>query len=121
MPPLVHVVPLNRLTALIGAPRRVDGKPPAGRLANEVDRWLRILPWPWRKTCLKRAAILYGLLRPANSAIELHVGVKRDGEAAFAAHAWLVRNGVPYLEPPESPIESYQVIAKFPDDGVSLT
>ena len=125
VPPLVHVAPLPRITAVLGRrPRRGRAAEaggaaatPVAMLVREVDFWLGRLPWPWRGTCLKRATILYGLLRRAGADVALHVGVKRTREGAFTAHAWLVRDGAPYLEPVADTPESFRVIATFPAES----
>jgi hypothetical protein len=83
-------------------------------LARWVDRLLRNLPNPWRRTCLKRAAVLYHLLRRAGRPVELWIGVHKSGPAPLGAHAWLVQAGEPYLEAhPEHP-HRHTVIARFP-------
>ena len=85
-------------------------------LAEWVSRVLYRLPPPWRHTCLKRASVLYHLLRKAGRPVELVIGVKHDAEGAVTAHAWLVRDGEPYLEnDPEHP-SRFEEIARFPED-----
>ena len=99
--PLVHVVPLNRLVrwATIGtAGRSSHGGVDDVALAEWVDRVLGRLPWPWRRTCLKRGIAIYALLARAGRPAELQVGVRRGDDGALAAHAWLTREGVPVLE-----------------------
>ena len=115
VPPLLHLMSMHRLATRLSA-RRVRGAQPSSELVvDEVDRWLTRLPWPWRTTCLKRAGVLYFLLRRSGVAVELHIGVKRDAQGSFAAHAWLMRDGVPFLEHPSSPLATYRVIAQFPE------
>jgi hypothetical protein len=84
-------------------------------LAALVDRILRRLPGPWRHTCLRRSAVLYHLLRRAGRPVELWVGVRHDSAGALAAHAWLVRDGKPYLERQPYPAAQHTVIARFPE------
>lgn len=101
VPPLIRFVSFSRLAAWLG--RVPDALPPsaatvdAAALARWVDRLMRAAPPPWRYTCLARSAVLYHLLRRAGHPVELWVGVRRDAAHA-AAHAWLVRDGQPYLE-----------------------
>jgi hypothetical protein len=84
-------------------------------LASWVDGVLRRLPWPWRYTCLKRAAVLYHLLRRAGRPLQLVIGVRRGPDGKLGAHAWLVRDQRVYLESePEAPT-AHTVIAVFPD------
>ena len=117
LPPLVHLVALDRLIAWIE--RKTKGRPsdftvddPA--LAEWVDRVLRRLPPPWKRTCLKRAVVLHYLVRRAGRPTELRIGVRRDEQRSLAAHAWLVQNDEPYLEDGADHVSSYQVLAAFP-------
>jgi len=117
VPPLLYVVSFSRLAAWLGG--NAAGPPVQdlddASLAQWVDRLLRNLPNPWRRTCLKRAAVLYHLLRRAGRPVELWIGVHKAGPTPLAAHAWLVRAGEPYLEShPEHP-HSHTVIARFPE------
>ena len=114
--PLVHLVPLDRLAHW--ATRGSAGRAPdAGvddvALAEWVDRVLGWLPWPWRRTCLKRGIAIYALLARAGRPAELQVGVRRDERGELAAHAWLTRAGVPVLEPNPSGLGGLQVISTF--------
>ena len=101
VPPLIRLVSFARLAAWLG--RVPDALPPsaasvdAAALAQWVDRLMRAAPPPWRYTCLGRSAVLYHLLRRAGHPVELWVGVRRD-VAHAGEHAWLVRDGRPYLE-----------------------
>lgn len=49
----------------------------------------------------------------------MFLGVQRHKEGAIDAHAWLVNDGQPYLEPASSDLSSYKVIARFPEDHLS--
>jgi len=115
LPPLLHVVSLHRVANRLTVREIARAQPPIPPLVNEVDRWLTRLPWLWRTTCLKRAGVLYALLRKGGVEVELHIGVKRDDSGALAAHAWLMKGGAPYLEHPSAVLASYQVIARFPE------
>jgi hypothetical protein len=106
---------VHRLIARLGAKRRTYQSPPIDELVAEVDSWLTRLPWPWRTTCLKRSAILYALLRRSGEDVQLHIGVKREADRSFAAHAWLMRNDQPYLEPAGSTFATFQMITAFPE------
>lgn len=118
-PPLVHLVSMERITRWIARrePPPPDTAVDDASLAEWVDRVLRRLPPPWRKTCLKRALVLHSLLRRAGRPAELRIGVRRDESNNLAAHAWLVRDGLPYLERREDQLASYQVLTAFPSDG----
>jgi len=107
----------SRLAAMasgtVAHPRRPA--PPDTLLAAYVAQILRRLPPPWRYTCLRRSLVLFHLLRRAGRPVGLHIGVrKRDG--SLQAHAWLVQDGAPYLEPDADEHRAFQVIATFPDD-----
>jgi hypothetical protein len=124
VPPLLHLVSFSRLASWLGA-GTAAGSLPGYRvdlddvvLAAWVDRLLRRLPGLWRHTCLKRAAVLYNVLRSAGRPVELWIGVRRDGslERSVGAHAWLVRDGVPYLEPKAELSVGHTPIARFPDN-----
>jgi hypothetical protein len=117
VPPLLYVVSFSRLAGWLGGE---DGRAPAenlddASLARWVDRLLRNLPNPWRRTCLKRAAVLYHLLRRAGRPVELWIGVHQSGPSPLGAHAWLVRGGTPYLEPHPEHSQTHTVIARFPE------
>lgn len=86
-------------------------------LAGLVSRVLWRLPRPWRHTCLRRAVVLYYLLRKAGRPVELVIGVKHDPEGAVSAHAWLVRDGKPYLENDLEHPSRFNEIARFPEQG----
>ena len=116
LPPLVHTVSLERLTAWIERRRRAGDADQAWdvALAEWVDRVLAVLPPPWRRTCLKRALVLQYLIRRTGGLAALHVGVRRDAAGALVAHAWLTRDGGAYLEPATERLDSFQVLATFP-------
>ena len=115
-PPLLHGVSLASLTRWVER-RPARSTPAAGAdevlLAGWVDRLLNRLPGPWRRTCLKRAFILYYLLRRSGRPAELRIGVRRDPVGDLAAHAWLVRDGQPILEEGADHIGAYQVLTDF--------
>ena len=112
VPPLLEVVSVSRLVQLMAlGPHRTDIDDQA--LACWVDQLLGRLPWPWRRTCLRRSAVLYGLLRRAGRPVELWIGVRRDHGSEVTAHAWLTLEGVPYLEAnPDHPAR-HTPIARF--------
>lgn len=117
VPPLLYFISFSRLAGWLGGSgnRPVDPNLDDASLARWVDRLLRHLPNPWKRTCLKRAAVLYHLLRRAGRPVELWIGVHKASQSPVGAHAWLVRGGEPYLEHhPEHP-QRHIVIARFPD------
>jgi Transglutaminase-like superfamily len=117
LPPLVKFVSLERLArwATHARQRTHDTIDPA-LLSDWVTAFLHRLPGPWYPTCLRRTVVLYHLLRRAGLGVELWIGVQREaGSGALAAHAWLVRDGEPYLEPDDTAPGHYRVIARFPE------
>jgi hypothetical protein len=118
IPPMLWLVSFQRLAAHLG---RSFASPPFEdpALAQWVDDALRRLPGPWRYTCLKRAAVLYHLLRGAGRPLQLVIGVRRAADGRLGAHAWLLRDRAIYLEPePEAPA-AHTVIATFPDPSAA--
>lgn len=117
LPPLVHLVSLDRISRWIEReryPAPPDGTVDDAALAEWVDRVLSRLPPPWKHTCLRRALVLHYLLRRAGRPAGLRIGVRRDADRALAAHAWLVHGEEPYLEPATGAVGTYQVLAAFP-------
>ena len=117
LPPLVHLIGLDRIAAWIARrsmPSRPDDTVDDPALADWVDRVLNRLPPPWRRTCLKRAVVMHYLVHRAGRPAELRIGVRRDEHDALAAHAWLSRDGVPYLESGTAHVDSFQLLTAFP-------
>ncbi len=85
-------------------------------LAGYVDWVLGRLPPPWRVTCLRRSIVLYHLLGVRYPELRMIVGVRRGAGREIEAHAWLAKDGAPFLEREEH-TESYRVIASFPEEG----
>ncbi len=116
--PLVHLVPMDRLTGRLtrrARPLRSGGVPPDPELARWVDGLLRRLPWPWHLTCLKRASVLFYLLGRAGRPVELRIGVRHVPGDPLTAHAWLVRDGAVILEPGSADVSGFETIARFPE------
>jgi len=119
IPPLLAVASFERVAAALqkGWPRAPLGPGDTQDvvLADFVDSALQRLPGLWRHTCLKRAAVLFHLLRGAGRDVQLRIGVRRGPDGAMEAHAWLVRGGEFYLEPNPDVAASYSVLARFPE------
>jgi Transglutaminase-like superfamily len=120
VPPLLYFVSFARLASWLGRSqgRSAEALDDAA-LARWVDRLLRHLPGPWHRTCLKRAAVLYYVLRRAGRPVELWIGVQKAAANPLGAHAWLVRNGEPYLESRPEHARTHTVIARFPEAHVA--
>lgn len=117
VPPLLYFASFGRLAAWLGenASAQFEHDLDDATLARWVDRLLRTLPGPWHRTCLKRSAVLYHLLRRAGRPVELCIGVSNKETATVAAHAWLVREGEPYLESRPAHAAQHTIIARFPE------
>lgn len=115
IPVLLLAVPLDRLTRRLGGRRIASAAPADAAIAWWVDRLMGFLPWPWRSTCLRRSAVLFHLLRRAGREVELCIGVRRGDDGALKAHAWLVRDGLAYLERGEEHLDAFATIARFPE------
>ena len=97
--------------------QRVDAR----AAARWVDRLLSRLPGPWRFNCLRRATVLYHLLRSSGEPVELCIGVRRESDGSLHAHAWLLRAGGVFLEPAQSAerVADFREIARFPSTAHS--
>ncbi len=119
IPPLVFVFPFSKLAKILAGGRHTyrteDFQPDGDTLAAWVDGALWRLPPPWRRTCLKRAAIIFFLLRSTGVKVVLRVGVKRNPQRELHAHAWLTDEDGPYLEPDLKSLEGLSTIAVFPE------
>ena len=116
LPPLLEVMSLSRLARRCRlSSKSVLGVLDDDHVADWVSRVLWRLPPPWRHTCLRRAMVLFYVLRRAGRPVELHVGVSRDDRGSVGANAWLVRDGRPYLERDQDHPARFKVIARFPE------
>jgi hypothetical protein len=110
---------LARLERLLRSSARIQMKnaPDDPTSSLWVDEYLARLPAPWKLTCLRRAAVLYYLLRSSGRTVDLCIGVKRDEHGELLAHAWLVRDGIIYVEPATASesVPEYTLIAQFPE------
>ena len=117
IPPLVNTVSFARLVRHLGKRGTIDRRDiDDDSIAEWVTAKLHRLPDPWYPTCLRRSAVLYYLLRRAGRSVSMYLGVQRGEEQGLHAHAWLVLNGSPHLEPQDTHPDQYKIIAKFPDE-----
>jgi hypothetical protein len=122
IPPLVNMTSFGRLARWLGASNRSRSADIDDQAAAEwVTDFLHRLPDSWYPTCLRRSAVLYYLLRRSGRPVQMWLGVQRNGDGSLDAHAWLVSDGQPYLEPGTSDPALYTVIARFPEDGLART
>lgn len=118
LPPLLELLSFKRIERALAWLASHGSTPAPGdeAAADWVDRALAGKPHPWRHTCLRRATVLYYLLRAAGRPVDLCIGVRRDEHGELKAHAWLALTGAPYLEPGATLalLPSYTVISRFP-------
>ncbi|MGE0441931.1 MAG: lasso peptide biosynthesis B2 protein [Gemmatimonadales bacterium] len=116
--PMVHLMSLERATQWLARRwrRPADGTVDDEALVDWVDRFLAALPWPWRRTCLKRGLTLYALLQRSGRPADLVVGVRRSATGALEAHAWLERETRPVFEPASNDVTTYREITRFRGD-----
>ena len=125
VPPLLELVSFARIERALRALARLRPSAPLDDVAAArfVDRFMQRLPGPWGWTCLRRAAVIYNLLRSAGRNAELCIGVRREPDGSLHAHAWLLRDGELYLEPGRLPerVADFTVIARFPSAAAAHT
>ena len=118
MPPLLELISFAVIERALLSLARFSPSAPLDDLqaAIWVDRFLARLRGPWGWTCLRRAAVLFYLLRGAGRDAELCIGVRRDHDGSLHAHAWLLNGGALYLEADRvrERIADFSVIARFP-------
>ncbi len=116
---LVRLCSVPRLLRLCGlrAPR-----PPAdaARIVACVERVLARRAVISRSLCLKRSLTLYRFLGAQAADIQFCLGV-RYADAPHSrrtrqiqGHAWLLRNGMPYLERDHYHVRRFRVIYRYP-------
>ena len=119
IPPLLELISFARLARLLSGkskyPKKLRSDIDDHSIAAWVRQFLYRLPPPWHYTCLRRTAVLFYLLRRAGRPVELWIGVNHNDVGAIAAHAWLVKDGTPYLESESDPLDRFRVIARFPE------
>lgn len=131
LPLLVRVLPLPRTLALL-TPGGTRVMPPditayGARAAALTDAVLRRnLLW-YRRNCLKRALILFAILRRRGVPVELRMGVRPtrgtgiNEPDTLEGHAWLELDNQPFLEPKPRVICSYRVTYRYPCKPVAET
>ncbi len=99
------IVPFQRLHRVIGRwgswgrlPLSVPTDMPVARLVWAVRAASRRIP---AASCLTQSLALHCLLTRAGHRSEIRIGVSKDAEAGFGAHAWVEYEGQPLLSGPE--------------------
>ncbi len=104
------VLPLQRLQRVVGSwdswkhlPLTIPTDMPIGRLVWAVRAASRRIP---AASCLTQSVALHCLLTRAGHRSEVRIGVTKDTEAGFGAHAWVEYAGQPLLSGQEE-VELY--------------
>jgi hypothetical protein len=93
----------RRIEVLFPAARPVRRQRSVERAAiafSLTEGLLRSRFFPFRRTCLRRSLLLAHLLRRSGIEVKIALGVDPRG-GNFRGHAWLCREGKPFLEPDE--------------------
>jgi hypothetical protein len=117
LPLLKRVLPLPALVRLVWV------RPTPG--TRDVERERRVAALVRRlygsslvrldENCLERSLLTYRLLARLNASPELVTGVRKQGDAVVG-HAWVMVDGQPVGEPPES-IEGFAPVLTFDPRG----
>ena len=91
------------------------------KVAGYTDFILMRNWWIYRMNCLKRALVIYRIMRLNGLAVEICIGVKKqpsipvlNSENPLIGHAWLRFNGKPFLEDSRSMATTYTCVVSFP-------
>lgn len=68
------------------------------QLARTIDALLRLDAWVFRPICWKRALVLHRFLALNGVDSRINFGVQKDAGGPVRGHAWLEREGRPFLE-----------------------
>ncbi len=90
------------------APVMPDAHYYARQIARRIERLARFVPGA---SCLTQALALQWLLARSGHGCELLVGVRRDAEGHFAAHAWVACNDRIVLGAADTRIEDFTRLA----------
>jgi hypothetical protein len=115
LPPALELFSATRVFRTIERlqPRRGARTDPA-LLAAAIDKVLLRLPLIWRRTCLRRSAVLVALLRREGCDARVVIGVRRSEDGALEAHAWVRCDGEePFLE--DAPERAFAVLRPASD------
>lgn len=68
---------------------------------------------PIGTTCLATALVAQAMMQHHGYEAKLRIGVRRDGKGAFAAHAWLEREGKVIVGGPAEVVAAYAVMPEM--------
>ena len=118
LPVIKRLLPIRSLAALM------HRRPAAGERSPILEdrivtfaRWgARLVRWEAGGNCLERGLIAYRYLCAAGARPTLVVGLERLGSGALTGHAWVMVDGRPADESPDS-LERYTPVFAFDADG----
>jgi hypothetical protein len=118
---LIILLPFRTLRRMLAEPMPVESPE---FMADPVA--VRRIAWalhavarrvPWRCKCLERAIAGKFMLRVRGLPNSLYLGLARpDPDGPIQAHAWLRCGSLPVVGE-EAPVDSFAVVAKFPETG----
>jgi hypothetical protein len=109
---LARLMPLPRAHRFLSARVRAtsSGSDTPARLAQAIDRVLRLDLLMFKRSCWRRALVLHRFLALNGIESRVNFGLKKIG-GELQGHAWLERDGQPFLE---DDIASYVVTFSLP-------
>jgi hypothetical protein len=112
LPLLKRIVSLDRLVALLAAPRDRTRDPAREELIARIGGRL------WRSSagpCLERSLAVHRQLGLAGARPELHAGMAKENDA-FVGHMWVTVDGSPLLEAGD-PSTEFGVVVTYDERG----
>ena len=107
----LRILPLPRVRRLVRRYfRAASPLPPARRASAEQAIWAALAGGRWSPlgtTCLTTALLAQALLQRHGYQAKLRIGVRREPNGAFAAHAWLEREGIVIVGGPAEMVADY--------------
>jgi len=109
------VLPVRRVRKIVSAfdriPLSVPADLPVNRLVWAVQAASRRIPMA---SCLTQSLALQSLLTRSGRSSQLHLGVKKDQQTGFQAHAWVEYAGCTLLSTP-SEVAEYEHLVSLED------
>lgn len=104
------LVPFSTLSRWAARPvRRTSSRQPAVEWARLVRQASSVVPYA---SCLTQALVLQRVLHRRGYSCTIQLGVRQDGEAGFAAHAWVEHAGEVLIGGPDT--RPYAVLTSVP-------
>jgi Uncharacterised nucleotidyltransferase/Transglutaminase-like superfamily len=126
LPLMVKFLPLPRLMKFLSRNTSGAGIGNTEDYRNRIIRFTDYLLarnfWIYRKTCLRRALVLYHFLCPTLTDFGICFGVRERRDASgdkprnLDGHAWLVHKGEVFLEEKPDVAKKYIVTYRFPEN-----